>query len=67
MLRFILPYMSEDKPIAVTTYREGVSEGVAARAFYQRLGFLLGRMTVEFGSEVQEFVMDERKWRTFIG
>ena len=50
--------MTPGKKIIVTTYREGVQEGAAARAFYQKLGFIPGRMTVEFGSEVQEFVME---------
>lgn len=62
MFRFMLPNMSTDKPITVTTYRDGVPEGIAARAFYQRLGFVQGKLTVEFGSEVQEFVLDVEKW-----
>lgn len=41
----------------MTTYREGVPEGIAARAFYRRLGFAEGRLTEEFGSPVQEFVL----------
>lgn len=65
MFRFILPRMSAGKPITVTTYRDGVPEGVAARAFYQKLGFVPGQMTVEFGSTVQEFVMDVKQWQTF--
>ena len=46
-----------------TAYREGVQEGIAARALYQKLGFVPGKMTVEFGSEVQEFVMEVAKWQ----
>ena len=65
MFRFILPHMSAGKPITVITYRDGVPEGVAARAFYQKLGFVPGQMTVEFGSTVQEFVMDVKQWQTF--
>ena len=65
MFRFILPRMSAGKPITVTTYRDGVPEGVAARAFYQKLGFVPGQMTAEFGSTVQEFVMDVKQWQTF--
>ena len=64
MFRFILPHMSAGKTITVTTYRDGVAEGVAARALYQKLGFVPGKMTVEFGSEVQEFVMDVKQWQT---
>lgn len=63
MFRFILPLMTPGKEIIVTTYREGVPEGAAARAFYQKLGFVPGRMTVEFGIKVQEFVMEAAKWQ----
>lgn len=63
MFRFMLPLMTPGKELTVTTYREGVSEGVAVRAFYQKLGFVPGRMTVEFGSKVQEFVMEVAKWQ----
>ena len=45
------------KDIVVTTYREGVLEGIAARAFYKHLGFVEGKLTEEFGSPVQEFVL----------
>ena len=55
--------MTPGKKIIVTTYREGVPEGAAARAFYQKLGFIPGRMTAEFGSKVQEFVMEVAKWQ----
>lgn len=58
MFRFMLPQMNTEKPITLTTYREGVPEGIAARAFYQKLGFAAGKMTVEFGTPVQEFVLD---------
>ncbi len=56
MFEFMLPQMNADKAITVTTYREGIPEGIAARAFYQKLGFVPGKLTVEFESEVQEFV-----------
>lgn len=65
MFLFVLPQMNADNPIIVTTYRAGVPEGIAARAFYQKLGFTPGQMTVEFGSEVQEFVMDMKKRQTY--
>lgn len=45
----------ESREITVTTYREGVPEGAAARAFYKRLGFTEGKLTEELGSPVQEF------------
>ena len=63
MFRFMLPLMTPGKEIIVTTYREGVPGRAAARAFYQKLGFVPGKMTVEFGSEVQEFVMEVAKWQ----
>lgn len=64
LFRFILPRMSAGKPITVTTYRDGVPEGVAARAFYKRPGFVPGQMTVELGSTVRELVMDVKQWQT---
>lgn len=66
MFRFVLPLMTPGKDIVVTTYREGVPEGAAARAFYRKLGFVPGRMTSEFGSPVQEFVMEATKWQIFL-
>ena len=35
----------------------GAPAGIAARAFYKRLGFTEGKLTEEFGSPVQEFVL----------
>lgn len=63
MFRFMLPQMDVGRALTVTTYREGVPEGTAARAFYQKLGFVPGRLTVEFGSKVQEFEMDVKQWQ----
>ena len=57
MVAYMLSMMEPGKDILVTTYREGAPEGVAARAFYKRLGFVEGRLTEEFGSPVQEFVL----------
>lgn len=65
LFRFMLPQMYADRPITVTTYREGMPEGIAARAFYQKLGFVPGKLTVGFGSEVQELVLDVRAWQTY--
>lgn len=56
MVAFMLAFMEPGRDITVTTFREGVPEGEAARAFYKRLGFVQGRLTEEFGSPVQEFV-----------
>ena len=57
MVAYMLSLMEPGTDIVVTTYREGAPEGVAARAFYKRLGFTEGRLTEEFGSPVQEFVL----------
>ena len=53
MLAEMDPWMD----IWVTTYREGVPQGAAARAFYQRMGFTPGKLTEEFGCPVQECVL----------
>lgn len=57
MVSYMLTFMNSHKEITVTTYRDGVPEGVAARAFYKRLGFVEGKLTEEFGSLVQEFIL----------
>ena len=53
----MLSLMNEKRDVVVTTYREGVPEGIAARAFYKRLGFVEGKLTEEFGSPVQELIL----------
>lgn len=55
MVSYMLGFLDVNKGIIVTTYREGVPEGIAARAFYRHLGFQEGKLTEEFGSPVQEF------------
>lgn len=57
MVYFMMSFVEEGRDITVTTYREGDPNGAAARAFYKRLGFSEGRLTKEFGSTVQEFVL----------
>lgn len=57
LVRFMLTQMEDWEDITVTTYREGDSNGIAARAFYKQLGFVEGRLTEEFGSPVQEFIL----------
>lgn len=57
MVSLMLSKMDSQRNISVTTYREGVPEGSAARAFYKRIGFTEGKLTEEFGSPVQEFVL----------
>ncbi len=57
MFLYMLDLMDPEKDITVTTYRADVSEGVPARLFYKRMGFVEGKLTEEFGSPVQEFVL----------
>ncbi len=57
LVRFMLTQMGEGKDVTVTTYREGDPNGIAARAFYKRMGFSEGRLTEEFGCPVQQFVL----------
>lgn len=57
MVSYMLGFLDAKRDIVVTTYCEGVPEGFAARAFYKRLGFIEGKMTEEFGSLVQEFIL----------
>lgn len=57
MVSYMLTCMDAKKEVVVTTYREGVPEGIAARAFYKQLGFVEGQLTEEFGSLVQEFIL----------
>lgn len=57
MVSYMLTYMDPKKEVVVSTYREGVPQGIAARAFYKRLGFVEGKLTEEFGSPVQEFIL----------
>lgn len=57
MVEYMLTFMGPGKDVVVTTYREGAPEGIAARAFYKRMGFVEGKLTEEFGSPVQELVL----------
>lgn len=57
MVTYMLTFLDSQKEVVVTTYREEAPEGAAARAFYKRMGFAEGRLTEEFGSPVQEFVL----------
>ncbi len=49
--------LAAERDIVVTTYRAGVPEGISARTFYKKMGFTEGKLTEEFGSLVQEFVL----------
>ncbi len=57
MFTYMLTFMEAEKDITVTTYRAEVPEGIPARMFYQKMGFAEGKLTEEFGSPVQEFVL----------
>ncbi len=57
MFTYMMPFMDAEKDIVVTTYRCDVPEGISARLFYKKMGFVEGKLTEEFGSPVQEFVL----------
>ncbi len=57
MFTYMLTFMDAEKDITVTTYRADVPEGIPARMFYKKMGFSEGKLTEEFGSPVQEFVL----------
>ncbi len=57
MFSYMLTLMDAEKDITVTTYRAEVLEGIPARRFYKKMGFVEGKLTEEFGSPVQEFIL----------
>ncbi len=57
MFSYMLTFLDPEKDITVTTYRADVLEGIPARMFYTEMGFAEGKLTEEFGSPVQEFVL----------
>ena len=57
MVSYMLKFMDSKKDVVLTTYRAGIPEGIPARAFYKQLGFVEGKLTEEFGSPVQEFIL----------
>lgn len=57
MFSYMLTFLDLEKDITVTTYREDVLEGIPARMFYKKMGFTEGKLSEEFGSPVQEFVL----------
>ena len=54
-------YLDLAKDISLETHVEGVPEGVVARCFYKKLGFIESEIKEEFGSLVQEFVLPKRE------
>ncbi len=57
MFSYMLTFMDLEKKLTVRTYRADVLEGIPARMFYKSMGFVEGKLTEEFGSPVQEFVL----------
>ncbi len=57
MFTYMLTFMDAEKDITVTTYRADVPKGLPARRFYKKMGFAEGKLTEEFGSPVQEFIL----------
>lgn len=57
LLEKALSELDRSKDITVTTFRENDKKGVAPRALYKRFGFTEGKLLVEFGYPVQEFVL----------
>ena len=57
MVSLMLPEMESGRDVTVTTYREGATEGIAARAFYKSLGFREGELIEEFGRSAHRFVL----------
>ena len=56
MFSLALNKFDPSRDITVTTYREGVSEGIADRKFYKSMGFIEGKLTEEFNTPLQEFI-----------
>ena len=52
-----LARLDRSRDVTVTTFREDDERGPAPRALYRRFGFLPGRLDMEFGSPVQEFIL----------
>lgn len=57
LLEKALLELDRSRDITVTTFRENDEKGVAPRRLYKRFGFTEGKLLVEFGYPVQEFVL----------
>ena len=57
LMKKALIKLDRSKDITVTTFRENDEKGIAPRALYKRFGFTEGKLVVEFGYPVQEFVL----------
>ena len=52
-------YLDLSKNITLETHVEGVAQGIPARRFYKSLGFKEGIVKEEFGSQIQEFILEK--------
>ena len=52
-----LEQLDTGRGITLYTYTRQYKNGAAARAFYQKLGFVPGKTTTIFGRQVQQFVL----------
>ena len=57
LLEKALSELDRSKDITVTTFRENDEKGTAPRELYKKFGFTEGKLLVEFGHPVQEFVL----------
>lgn len=58
MMDEALSLLGREQPITVTTYRAEDEKGAAARAFYERIGFLPGALIEELGYPNQLYTLD---------
>lgn len=61
MVGLMLEQLPHNKDVTVSTYREGDPNGIAARKFYKKMGFVEGPLSEEFGSPVQIFVLRRKQ------
>lgn len=57
MVALMLRQFSAEDEIQVITYREGDEKGIAARAFYKKLGFEEAELCNEFNYPEQKFIL----------
>lgn len=63
MVGLMLEQLPPKSDVTVSTYREGDPKGAAARKFYRAMGFVEGRLSEEFGSPVQIFLLRRQSGR----
>ena len=57
LLEKALLELDRSRDITVTTFRETDEKGIAPRELYKRFGFSEGKLLVEYGYPLQEFVL----------